>query len=132
MVDTVVVNSGLETVWNNAGVITGLVAAILGTIYNFINSHFKHNRHTDQIAKIVSYINEVHGAITNNHDKFVGLVQAATDLSPELKKQLEANGADVNKVVADSETTKVALQKILDEVNALTVVDQARKSPKAA
>ena len=112
-----VAEAGLTLIYNNIAIIIGFASAIIGVIAKQMRNHGWNIAKIDQIAK---YINESHDFLTANHDKFVGLVQAATDLSPELKKALEANGADINKVVADSEQGKVALKKILDELNALT------------
>jgi hypothetical protein len=112
-----VVDTGLTLIYDNIGIILGLGGAIAGVLAKQMRNH---GWNTGKIDTIVKYINEAHNSIVTNHDKFVGLVQAATDLSPELKRQLEANGADVNKVVADSEQGKAALKKILDELNALT------------
>lgn len=110
---------GLTTIYQNIGIILGISSAIAGSIFNFINQHFKHSKNVDKIEKITQYINEAHDFVTSHNDKFVGLVQAATDLSPELKQALEANGQDVNKLVADTEQGKAQLQKIRDEINTL-------------
>lgn len=121
------VDTGLVTIYDNIGVITGIAAAIAGTIANFVKQHLNHGKNEEKIQKIAQYINEAHNFTTNNHDKFVGLVQAATDLSPELKHALEQNGADINRVVADSEQGKAALKRILDEINALTEIDSSKR-----
>lgn len=118
---------GLTTIYDNIGVILGIGAAIAGTVANFVKQHFNHGKNEERISKIAEYLNEAHSFTTNNHDKFVGLVQAATDLSPELKHSLEANGADINKVVADSEQGKAALKRILDELNTLTDLEPEKK-----
>lgn len=112
-----VVDTGLTLIYDNIGIILGLGGAIAGVFAKQLKNH---GYNTAKIDKITQYINEGHDFITSNHDRFVGLVQAATDMSPDLKKALEANGADVNKVVADSEQGKAALKKVLDELNALT------------
>lgn len=112
-----VADAGLTLIYDNIGIILGLGSAIAGIFAKQMRNHGWNTAKIDQITK---YINESHDFVTNNHDKFVGLVQAATDMSPELKKALEANGADINKVVADSEQGKQSLTRILDELNALT------------
>jgi hypothetical protein len=112
-----VVDQSLALIYDNIGMILGLGGAILGVVIKQMRNHGWNIAKIDVIAK---YINESHDFVTANHDKFVGLVQAATDMDPALKAALEKNGADVNKVVADSEQGKAQLKKILDELNALT------------
>lgn len=111
--------AGIVTIYNNAGLYMGMIAGILTGVSGLIHSIWKHSKVGDSLDKITEYVNESHDFLTQNHDKFVGLVQAATDISPDLKHALEANGADINKVVADSEQGKAALKKILDELNTL-------------
>ena len=112
-----VADVGLALIYDNIGIILGLGGAILGVVIKQAKNHGWNIAKIDLIAK---YINESHDFVTQNHDKFVGLVAAATDLDPALKTALEAHGADINKVVADSEQGKEALAKILNELNALT------------
>jgi hypothetical protein len=112
-----VVTDSLSLIYDNIGIILGFGAAIIGIVAKQMRNHGWNTSKIDQITK---YINESHDLVTQNHDRFVGLVQAATDLDPALKTALEANGSDVNKVVADSEQGKAALKKVLDELNALT------------
>lgn len=125
MVDATV---GIVTIYNNATVIIGIAAGIISGISGLIHSVFHKSKMADRLDKMTEYLNEAHNFTTQNHDKFVGLVQAATDLSPELKHSLEANGADINKVVADSEQGKAALKRILDEVNALSNIEEDKKA----
>lgn len=112
-----VVVDQLTIIYDNLGILLGLGGAIAGVIAKQITNH---GWNAGKIDQIVKYINESHSFIADHRDKFIGLVQAATDLSPELKAKLEASGADVNLAVADSEQGKAALKKILDELNALT------------
>jgi hypothetical protein len=112
-----VVVDQLSLLYDNAGIIIGFVATIIGVVAKQMKNH---HWNTDKIDTLVKYVNESHDFVVNNHDKFVGLVAASTDLDPALKDALEAHGADINKVVADSEQGKAALKKILDELNALT------------
>jgi len=112
-----VVDTGLTLIYDNIGIILGFGAAIVGVVAKQMRNHGWNTAKIDQITK---YINESHDFVVNNHDKFVGLVAASTDLDPALKDALEAHGADINKVVADSEQGKAALKKILDELNNLT------------
>lgn len=110
----------LGLIYQNIGVLTGIGAAIAGAILNFVKQHFNHSKNTDRLDAITKYLNEAHDTIVANHDKFVSLVNAATGISPELKAALEANGADVSKILTDSGIAKDKLQAILDEVNGLT------------
>jgi hypothetical protein len=112
-----VVVDQLSLLYDNAGIIIGFAATIIGVIAKQMKNH---GWNIAKIDTLVKYVNESHDFIVNNHSKFVGLVAAATDLDPALKEQLEQKGADIDKVVADSEQGKAALKKILDELNALT------------
>jgi len=112
-----VVVDQLTVIYDNIGIILGFAAAIGGVIAKQIRNH---GWNAGKIDAIVKYINESHDAVVNNHDKFVTLVKASTDIDPALKAALEANGADIDKIVADSGIAKDKLQKILDEVNDLT------------
>jgi soluble P-type ATPase len=112
-----VVVDQLSLLYDNAGIIIGFAATIIGVVAKQMKNH---SWNTDKIDTITKYINEAHNAIVANHDRFVSLVNASTDLDPALKTQLEAHGADVDKIVADSEQGKAALKKILDELNNLT------------
>jgi hypothetical protein len=116
---------GLVTIYQNIGIILGISSAIAGTIANFVKQHLNHGKNAQKIEKIAQYINESHDFVTGHADKFTGLVQAATDIDPQLKSTLEAHGADVNKVVADSEVGKAKLKQILDEINTLTELDSS-------
>jgi len=112
-----VVADSLTILYDNIGIIVAFGGAIIGVIAKQMRNH---GWNTAKIDTITKYLNEAHDAIVANHDKFIGLVQAATDLSPELKAKLEASGTDINLVVANTEADKAALKKILDELNALT------------
>lgn len=112
-----VVDTGLTLIYDNIGLILAFGGAIVGILAKQMRNH---GWNTAKIDTLTKYINESHDFLVNNHDKFVGLVAAATDLDPALKTALEQKGADIQKVVADSEQGKVALKKILDELNALT------------
>jgi len=116
MVIMVVVDQ-LTLLWDNAGVLLALAGSIIGVIARETR---RHGWNSAKIDKLVEYVNAAHDGIVSNHDKFVTLVKASTDLSPELKASLEAHGADIDKIVADSGIAKDKLQKILDEVNDLT------------
>lgn len=113
----VVVTDSITLIYDNIGLILAMGGAIVGILAKQMRNH---GWNTAKIDTLVKYVNESHDFLVNNHDKFVGLVAASTDLDPALKVALEANGADINKVVADSEQGKAALKKILDELNALT------------
>jgi hypothetical protein len=112
-----VVDASLTLIYDNIGIILGLGGAIAAVVAKQVRNH---GWNAGKIDAIVKYINESHDFVVQNHDKFVGLVAAATDMSPELKKALEAKGADINKVVADSAAGKAALAKVLAELNVLT------------
>jgi hypothetical protein len=112
-----VVTDSITLIYDNIGIILGFAGVIAGVIAKQARNH---GWNTAKIDTLVKYVNEAHDFNVNNHDKFVGLVAASTDLDPALKTALEAHGADINKVVADSEQGKAALKKILDELNALT------------